>query len=93
MAIVSLSARTIRSKSFADGLLPQYREAIRAPNISSIQYLAIAGGGAGGVTGGGGGGAGGFSESYLAGLNLNVLGNSVYFDGTGDMLSYMLAAP
>ena len=93
MAIVSLSARTIRSKSFADGLLPQYQAALLAPNISSIQYLAIAGGGAGGVTGGGGGGAGGFSESYLAGLNLNVLGNSVYFDGTGDMLSYLLAAP
>ena len=49
MAIVSLSARTIRSKSFADGLLPQYQAALLAPNISSIQYLAIAGGGAGGV--------------------------------------------
>ena len=93
MAIVSLSARTIRSKSFADGLLPQYQAALRAPNINSIQYLAIAGGGAGGVTGGGGGGAGGFIERYLAGLNTNILGNSVYFDGTGDMLSYLLAAP
>jgi hypothetical protein len=93
MAIVSLSARTIRSKSFADGLLPQYQPARLAPNISSIQYLAIAGGGAGGVTNGGGGGAGGFSENYLTGLNFNVLGNSVYFDGTGDMLSYLLTDP
>ena len=93
MAIVSNSARTIRNKSFAAGLLPQYQSALRAPNINSIQYLAIAGGGAGGVTLGGGGGAGGFIERYLAGLNTNILGNSVYFDGTGDMLSYLLADP
>lgn len=87
MAIVSNSARTIRNKSFAAGLLPQYRETLLAPNISSIQYLAIAGGGAGGTVLGGGGGAGGFIESYLAGLNTNILGNSVYFDGTGDRLT------
>ena len=92
MAIVSNSARTIRNKSFADGLLPQYQAALLAPNISSIQYLAIAGGGAGGVTLGGGGGAGGFIERYLAGLNTNILGNSVYFDGSGDRLTLSASA-
>ena len=92
MAIVSNSARTIRNKSFADGLLPQYQETLLAPNINSIQYLAIAGGGAGGVTLGGGGGAGGFIERYLAGLNTNILGNSVYFDGSGDRLTLSASA-